>query len=48
MARSGPAAGRTFISAESGTISPVLERTFNCPTSWARARYGASACTRTE
>ena len=40
--------GRTFISAESGTISPLAERTLSSPTSSARARYGASACTRTE
>ena len=48
MARSGPKPGLTFISAASGTISPVDERTFSRPTSSALARYGASACTRTE
>ena len=33
--------------AESGTISPELERTFSRPMSSARARYCPSACTRT-
>ncbi|MCY1508148.1 hypothetical protein D9M68_424490 [compost metagenome] len=48
MARSGPKVELTFISAASGTISPEVERTFSMPTSSARARYGASAWTRTE
>jgi hypothetical protein len=47
MARSGPKLGSTFSSADSGTISPEAERTFSWPMSSARARNGASACTRT-
>jgi hypothetical protein len=38
MARSGPKLGSIFISADSGTISPVVERTLSCATSSARAR----------